>query len=564
MQRSLMLIIGLCCSAAQAICPVWAPGRAEMEMGALQEQLSKWDDAYYRQGLSLVEDERYDALEKKYHDWQRCFRPLSELRLPELMQGGKVVHPVAHVGVKKLADKQAVARWMAGKNALWVQPKVDGVAVTLHYQRGKLVRLISRGDGLRGEDWTEKAKAITAIPQQIPLVAPSVVLQGELFLQMTDHHQAEQGGINARSLVAGAMRRNEASIVLQKLGIFIWAWPEGPRTMPQRLDQLSKAGFGVAANWSKPVASADDVAIWRERWLHEPLPFVTDGVVIHATPPDGANWRPGDNTWSVAWKYSPAKANTEVRSVEFPVGRTGKISAVLNLEPVQLDDKKVSRVSLGSFRRWQQADIIAGDQVAISLAGQGIPRLDGVTWRVAQRDVPSIPDITAFNATSCLVYTPACREQFLARLVWLSDKNVLTLSGVSRSRWQQLMQSGLLTHLFSWLELSRQQLDAIEALTPNRAEQLYHQFSLSRQQPFKRWVKALGVPLPAGALNAMPDDNWQMLLARSEAAWQQLPGVGKRLSQQVVQFLHHPQVQPLITFLEKNQRAQFSDRHGDN
>lgn len=563
MRRSLMLIISLWCGLVQAICPVWAPGRAEMEMGALQAQLGKWDDAYYRQGLSLVEDERYDALEKKYHDWQRCFRPLSELRLPELMQGGKVLHPVAHVGVKKLADKQAVARWMAGKNALWVQPKVDGIAVTLHYQQGKLVRLISRGDGMRGEDWTEKAKAIPAIPQQISLTAASVVLQGELFLQMTDHHQAEQGGVNARSTVAGAMKRNAPSAVLQKLGIFIWAWPEGPIEMQQRLDQLNKTGFAVAASWSKPVVSADDVAIWRERWFHQPLPFVTDGVIIHATPPQGANWRPGDNTWSVAWKYSPAKANTEVRSVEFPVGRTGKISAVLNLEPVQLDDKKVSRVSLGSFRRWQQADIAAGDQVAISLAGQGIPRLDSVTWRVAQRDVPSIPDITAFNTTSCLFYTPACREQFLARLVWLSDKNVLAMSGVSRSSWQQLMQNGLLTHLFSWLELSQQQLDAVKTLTPNRAEQLYHQFSLSRQQPFKRWVKALGVPVPAGALNAMSDDSWQTLLARSEAAWQQLPGVGKRLSRQIVQFLHHPQVQPLITFLEK-QRTQFNDRHGDN
>ena len=563
MQRSLMFMIGLWCGTVQAICPAWAPGRAEMEMSALQEQLGKWDDAYYRQGVSLVEDERYDALEKKYHDWQRCFRPLSRLRLPELMQDGKILHPVAHVGVKKLADKQAVARWMSGKNALWVQPKVDGIAVTLHYRQGKLVRLIGRGDGIRGEDWTEKGKAIPAIPQQIPLTAPSVVLQGELFLQMNDHHQAEQGSVNARSTVAGAMRRKEPSDVLQKLGVFIWAWPEGPAVMQQRLNELKKAGFDVAASWSQPVVSADDVAIWRDRWFHQPLPFVTDGVVIHTTPPKRANWRPGDNTWSVAWKYSPPKANTEVRSIEFPVGRTGKISAVLTLEPVQLDDKKVSRVSLGSFRRWQQADIVPGDQVAISLAGQGIPRLDNVTWRVAQRDVPSIPDITAFNVTSCLAFTPACREQFLARLVWLSGKKGLAMSGISRSSWQQLMQNELITHLFSWLELSRQQLDTVKTLTPHRAEQIYHQFSLSRQQPFKRWVKALGIPLPASAFNAMPDDSWQTLLARDEAAWQQLPGVGKRLSQQIVQFLHHPQIQLLIAFLEK-QRTSFNDRHVDN
>ncbi len=562
--RSIMIIIGLWGSAAQALCPVWTPARAEVELSALQEQLAKWDDAYYRQGLSLVEDERYDALERKYHDWQRCFRPRSELRLPELMQGGKALHPVAHTGVRKLADKQAVAHWMQGKNLLWVQPKVDGIAVTLHYQHGKLVRMISRGDGLRGEDWTEKARAIPAIPQQIPLSAASLVLQGELFLQMTDHQQAEQGGKNARSSVAGAMKRKEASAMLRKLGIFIWAWPEGPTEMQQRLDRLSKAGFAVAAGWSKAVTSADDVALWRDKWFHQPLPFATDGVVIHATPPEGANWRPGDNTWSVAWKYSPVRTSTEVRSVTFPVGRTGKISAVLNLVPVQLDDKKVSRVSLGSFRRWRQADVAPGDQVVISLAGQGIPQLDDVIWRVARRETLSLPDLTAFNATSCLFYTPACREQFLARLVWLSSKDVLAMSGVSRSSWQHLIQNGVLTHLFSWRDLSPQQLEAVEAITPNRVKQLYHQFSLSRQRPFKRWVKALGVPVPAGALNAIADDDWQTLVARSEAAWQQLPGVGKGLSRQIVQFLHHPQVQPLIIWLEKNQRKPLNDRHVDN
>ena len=550
--RSIIVILGLAwCAIVQAFCPVWSPARADVEMQALEKQLSDWDRAYYQQGISLVTDERYDVLEKKYRDWQRCFQPGSEPRSPELAKNGKARHPVAHVGVKKLPDRQAVARWMMGKNPLWVQPKLDGVAVTLHYQSGKLAQVISRGDGLQGEDWTAKARHIPAIPQRIPLTANFLTLQGELYLKMTDHQQSSKGGVNARSVVAGAMRRSEASPLLQQLGIFIWAWPDGPASMQQRLRQLSEAGFSIVAAWSKPVANVDEVAEWRDRWFNQPLPFVTDGVVIHGTPVKGAYWLPGENSWSAAWKYRPAKVTTEVRSVDFPIGRTGKVGAVLNLTPVQLDDKKVSRVNIGSLKRWQKLDIVPGDLVAVSLAGQGIPRFDEVVWRVEKRDKPQAPNAEAFHALSCFYYTPACREQLLARLVWLSGSKALAMTGVSRSSWQHLMQAGQLSHLFSWLTLTPEELHKTEGITPARADWLYHQFSLSRQQPFRRWVKALGVPIPESALNAIADNSWATLLARKVEAWQQLPGTGRTLAGQISNFLHHPQVRQLITYIEE-------------
>jgi len=542
------------CAIAQAFCPVWSPARAEAEVKALEKQLSDWDRAYYEQGVSLVTDERYDALEKKYRDWQQCFRPGSQPRSPALANNGKTQHPVAHAGVRKLPDRQAVARWMMGKQPLWVQPKLDGVAVTLHYRHGKLVRMISRGNGLRGEDWTEKARHIPDIPQRVALDDDPLVLQGELYLKMTDHQQASQGGVNARSIVAGAMRRSENSPLLARLGIFIWAWPDGPASMPQRLQLLSKAGFSVMQAWSKPVSNVDEVADWRERWFRQPLPFVTDGVVIHGTPVRGAYWLPGENSWSVAWKYTPRKVTTEVLSVDFPIGRTGKAGAVLNLSPVQLDDKKVSRVNIGSLKRWQALDIVPGDQVAVSLAGQGIPRLDEVIWRVTKRDRPPVPDAKAFHSLSCFFYTPACREQFLARLVWLSGKKALAMTGVSRSSWQRLMQAGQLTHLFSWLSLSQEELRNITNITPARADWLYHEFSLSRQQPFRRWVRALGVPIPEEALNAITDNSWSTLLTRQAQEWQQLPGTGKTLAGQIVAFLRHPEVRQMITYLEEAQR----------
>ncbi len=562
--NKLWLVLALFAGIAQAACPAWTPARAEQEMKALENQLSAWDDAYYRAGEQKVPDDRYDALALKYQAWQHCFAPGSDLRQPALARNGKVLHPVAHVGVKKVADQQALSRWMAGKDALWVQPKVDGVAVTLHYKRGKLVQVISRGNGLQGEDWTEKARFIPDIPQQIALGSDSLVLQGELYLKMTDHQQTLLGGLNARATVAGAMRRNAPSETLNRLGVFIWAWPDGPATLRERIERLSEAGFPMMGEWSKPVRSAEEVAGWRERWFAQPLPFVTDGVVVHSQPVKGAYWQPGENAWSVAWKYPPATVTTEVRSVDFPIGRTGKISTVLNLVPVKLDDKQVSRVNVGSFNRWREADIVAGDQVAVSLAGQGIPRLDEVVWRVADRTLPELPDATLFHPLSCFSLTPVCRQQLLARLVWLSGRAALTLSGASESTWQRIMQSGQLTHLFSWLTLTAEQLSQIAGITPARANQLYHQFNQTHQQPFKRWVRALGVPVPNKALDALDDDNWQSLLSRKVADWQRLPEIGERRAGQIVTFLQHPDVQALIAFLSTHLQQSISVQHEGN
>lgn len=537
---------------AGAVCPAWTPARAEKEIALLQQQLRHWDDAYFRQGKSLINDADYDTLQQRLIGWQHCFSPTSRDDTARLPADGDRLHPVAHTGVKKLADKLAVAYWMQGRQSLWVQPKVDGLAVTLVYHHGRLVSLISRGDGVRGAEWFDKACAIPAIPLRIETDRPEVILQGELFLQMNDHQQAVQGGQNARAQVAGAMISKHSSPLLTQLGIFIWAWPDGPQAMTARLEQLARWGFTLTKQWSREVKDEEDVAHWRDYWFHAALPFVTDGVVIHqAQRPAGKSWRPGQGEWAVAWKYEPPVVSSEVVSVDFTVGRTGKIAVVLNLLPVQLDDKTVKRVSIGSVRRWQQQDIVPGDQIALSLAGQGIPRLERVIWRVNERHYPQPPDGKTRHALSCFSVTPECREQFLARLSWLSQKHVLNIPGVQRSTWQRLLATGDITHLFSWLTLRPEQIAAASGISVSRARQLWHRFNLTRQQPLRRWVCALGLPLPRAALNALADNQWKALLARQSADWQQLPGVGAVLAEKIVSYLQNAQVQQLIAFLQQ-------------
>ena len=550
------LWLGLCLlnaeSRGKALCPVWSPVRAQQEITRLQEQLRHWDNVYYQQGASPVSDDDYDSLLSRLQQWQRCFAPGEPVHETALPASRGAPHPVAHTGVRKLRDRLAVAYWMQHKSALWVQPKVDGVAVTLVYRHGRLTSLISRGDGVRGEEWRDKAAHIPAIPQRIETSLAEVVLQGELFLQMTDHQQARDGGASARAQVAGAMMRREIGPLLKRTGLFIWAWPDGPPEMTEKLTQLSRWGFDLARQWSQPVSDEEEVAAWRERWFRAALPFATDGVVIHATPSAaGRDWQPGQGSWSAAWKYQPAEVSSEVRAVTFSVGRTGKVAVVLNLQPVQAEDKTIRRISIGSVARWRALDVIAGDQVTLTLAGLGIPRLERVIWRVAERHYPEPPASDDFHATSCLHITPACRAQFLSRLSGLSQKTVLDITGMQRSSWQRLIQHGALTHLFSWLTLTPEQIAAAEGISPARAQRIWLSFRLTRQQPLRRWIAALGLPLPRQALASLPDTQWEALLARTGADWQQLPGVGDVLAQRLVTMLQTPQLRELIAFLQQ-------------
>lgn len=529
-----------------AACPQWSPARAEQEISQLHQQISQWNTDYRKQGASEVSDSVYDQLSARLTQWQRCFgqKTTDQNTLPI---SGTVNHPVAHTGVRKLPDKPALTRWMASKKGLWVQPKVDGVAVTLVYRNGKLAQAISRGNGLKGEEWTEKARQIPALPQTTRGALTNSVLQGELFLRRDGHIQQQMGGLNARAKVAGAMMRRDNSILLRDVGIFIWAWPDGPSAMQQRLTLLTQGGFSLTARYTLAVTSADDVAKIREKWFTSKLPFVTDGVVIRAgAEPDARSWLPGQGSWVAAWKYQPAEQVAEVKNIRFTIGRTGKTGVIALLEPVMLDDKRVQRVNVGSVRRWQQLDIAAGDQIVVSLAGQGIPRIDGVVWRSTSRHKPVPPD-ERFNLLTCFYSSAECNQQFIARLTWLGS--VLDISGTDEAGWRQLHHTHHFEHIFSWLALTPEQLQATPGLSPARGLKLWRRFNLVRQQPFKRWVIALGMPLTQTALNAIDDNRWQQMQDRDEQEWRRLPGIGAEKSRQLVNFTRHPHISGLSGWL---------------
>ena len=552
------ILISILCwqSSVWAVCPAWSPARAQEEISRLQQQIKQWDDDYWKEGKSEVEDGVYDQLSARLTQWQRCFgNETRDVMMPPL--NGAVMHPVAHTGVRKMVDKNALSLWMRERSDLWVQPKVDGVAVTLVYRDGKLNKAISRGNGLKGEDWTQKVRLISAVPQTVSGPLANSTLQGEIFLQREGHIQQQMGGINARAKVAGLMMRQDDSDTLNSLGVFVWAWPDGPQLMTDRLKELATAGFTLTQRYTRAVKNADEVARVRNEWWKAKLPFVTDGVVVRAAKePESRHWLPGQAEWLVAWKYQPVAQVAEVKAIQFAVGKSGKISVVASLAPVMLDDKKVQRVNIGSVRRWQEWDIAPGDQILVSLAGQGIPRIDDVVWRGAERTKPTPPE-NRFNSLTCYFASDVCQEQFISRLVWLGAKQVLGLDGIGEAGWRALHQTHRFEHIFSWLLLTPEQLQNTPGIAKSKSAQLWHQFNLARKQPFTRWVMAMGIPLTRAALNASDERSWSQLLFSTEQFWQQLPGTGSGRARQVIEWKENAQIKKLGSWLAAQQITGF-------
>lgn len=532
-----------------ADCPNWAAPRAQREITQLGDKIRQWDKAYYFDHHSSVDDSVYDRARATLARWNRCYPDFaSAVKPPHAAQGRTVAHPVVQTGLEKLRSADAVARWLARGGDTWIQPKVDGVAVTLVYRRGQLARMISRGDGQRGQDWTALARRIPAIRQTIPDTREELVLQGELYWQLHGHIQAH-GSDNARGRVSGAMASNELSQAQREsLALFVWDWPRGPQSIPARIAALRDLGYDTSAYIHK-VSTLAQVRRWRERWYRQPQPFATDGIVLRRSErPAAANWQAQPPAWAAAWKHPAAMALAQVTDVAFPVGRTGNIVPVVEIEPTLLDDREIRRVSSGSFERWQTLDIRPGDQLRIALAGQTIPRILDVILPAADKVELPVPDPDDYNPLSCWHPQPGCEAQFLARAQWLGEQ--LGFRGIGEARWRALQEAGLLPDLLSWTSLSETQLRAVPGIGQKRAEKLLTHFHRAQQRDFQHWMRALGMP----SANQLPKETWQgasfeAFAAHSEKDWQQLPGIGPKRARDLTRFLQHREVLALRTQL---------------
>nr|WP_314478925.1 NAD-dependent DNA ligase LigB [uncultured Pseudomonas sp.] len=527
-------------------CPDWNLSRTHAEIAQLSATLAQWDERYHRDGVALVADELYDQSRDHLAHLQRCVGLATDAS-PLASASGPVAHLIPHTGVEKLPDLTRVAGWMAGKTDIWVQPKVDGVAVSLVYRQGRLTQLISRGDGVQGHDWSRHIAQLEGVARQLP-EPRDLSLQGELYLHLGEHIQAAAGGINARGTVAGLLARRQLSDEQgARIGLFVWDWPEGPDQQAERLSQLARLGFADSQRYSVAIDTPEDAARWRDLWFGTPLPFASDGVILRqGKRPPAERWKAKPPYWIAAWKYPHARKLAQVREVRFQVGRTGKVTPIVHVEPVTLDDRRVTRISLGSLARWQALDVRPGDQIAISLAGLTIPRFDQVVHRSVERQPVNVPADGRHHAHSCWKAEEGCNEQLIARLSWLSGKHGLGLAGMGPGTWRRLVEAGLVSTMTDWLELDAERLLQVPGLGKRSVAQLLAGFEQSRSRPFSQWIRGLGAPIGKG----MPlTDDWPTVVSQTRAQWQALPGIGPKRATELVAFFAAAEVQAIGAYL---------------
>ncbi|MEA3253293.1 MAG: NAD-dependent DNA ligase LigB [Pseudomonadota bacterium] len=554
------LILGFALGGIQAHaadCPPGGPAQRQAALAQLSARITRWDEAYYQDGRRLVEDGVYDAAKRRQLDWRICLqeagnesvgRPLPSTTAP------LVAHPIAQTGLDKADSRQAVANWLADRDdrSLWVQPKVDGVAVTLVYRGGTLSAAISRGDGVQGQDWLTQARLIEAIPERLNAAPDRVILQGELYAKRPGHVQARDGTDGARAAVVGLMARERLDkSAAASIGLFVWDWPNGAAELPARNAQLAAWGFSDAQAYSLPVDTLAEVVAQRQAWFNSPLPFASDGIVLRQSRrPAAATWRPEPPGWALAWKYPAQRTLAVVEGIDFSVGRTGRITPVAELAPVTLNDRTVRRVSLGSLDRWRELDVRPGDQLRVALAGLTIPQVDGVVLRRQPRPAIDAPEADDYGPWSCLTPGPGpgCREQFVARLDWLSSDQGLDLTGIGEGTWLQLVESGLVDDLLAWQTLDRATLEALPGVGEARARQWLESFEDAQRRPAIAWLRALGLPPVDEEVlrQASPTLSLAALRQRTIAQWQRVEGIGPVRSEALWRFLNGPQTAPLL------------------
>lgn len=537
---------------------------AEAEIQQLQALLNNWNKAYYQEGISLVSDTVYDQSLQRFYQLNRCLPAFSlEIFNHSLSSNNLAKHPIAQTGLTKVLQPSEAKSWVenqlaAGKR-LWVQPKADGVAISLHYQQGKLVKAISRGDGITGQDWTAAVLTIPSLPKQLSTfnelaLADEVLLQGELVLKMNNHRQAEDVTNLARSQVAGLMqRKNLTQQEAAKLAVFIWDWPNSQLDFSQQEEVLTAWGFELNKGLSQEVSSFEQVENWHHRWFTGALSMATDGLVIKALPRPAANtWQAKPPTWALAIKHPAQEAITQVEAITFTLGRTGKVTPKAIFRPLELDQRQLSQASLGSLAKLQQLDLQQGDLISIKLAGSAIPQISQVLARNEPRQPLTLPVAELFNRLTCLtlaqvqasLYPSLCQEQFIARLTWLSSKQGLNITGVSSASWQQLVKEGLVTNLTDWLNLTTSQVSQLHGWQTASSRKLIHSLQAARQQSFIVWLKALGLPANKHQLALIEKQqlNWQQLNALRLDEFQSL-GFGNKQAENFINYLDEEEIQ---------------------
>lgn len=496
---------------------------------------------YYEQDSPKISDYEYDMMFKELCELEEKFPEIKTVDSPTVRVGGKALdkfekftHNVrmgsltdvfSYEELREFTDR--MKEELGEEVEYSVEPKIDGLSVSLIYRDGVFVKGATRGDGEIGEDVTENLKTIKSIPLKLNEKLPYLCVRGEVYMPKAVFNQLnevrEEAGqplfANPRNAAAGSLRQLDPKIAAsRRLEILVFNLQEGslysdgrePKTHLEALDRLDCLGFTTV---SKRICATgyDEVAKHIE-YLGEhrdDLEFDMDGAVVKINDLDKRIViGEGSSTpkWAVAYKYPPEEKETKLISVDIQVGRTGVLTPTANLEPVRLAGTTVSRATLHNAQFIAERDIRIGDTVVVRKAGEIIPEI--IRSVGAKRDGSEIP----FNmpeycpscgsrvvrdecgegaATRCI--NPACPAQTTRSITHFASKGAMNIDGLGPQVVELLLSNGKITDIADLYNLKIEDVEGLDRMGKKSAEKLVNAINESKSRGLERLLFALGI-----------------------------------------------------------------------
>lgn len=560
-----LLCITFHLSARADDCPQWNEQKAAKNINSLFDEVADHDDLYFNQNAPVISDSEYDALIVRLKHWQACF-PAIEIKthFPQNPQNKSTVNHQARMGsLKKARSDEEVKRFLqriSGSEVL-VQPKIDGVAVELVYKNDHLIQASTRGNGEAGVDILNHIRQMPLIPKTLMRQGNDepgdLILHGELFTRLDQTATSIlESYASARHLVAGQLSRPEPDTeAVKTIDFFPWHWIDSPYNSDfQSINSLAQKGFSLPLEYTHKVQSYRSIKQMLEHYAAiKKSIFLMDGIVIKADSKalkSQLGWAGNTPVWAMAWKFPPETATSEVQAIEFTIGRTGHITPVIHIDPVVIQNRTVSTVSLGGIQNLKRKDLATGDHISIKLKGNAIPVFGKVLFRPENRSIPEFPDTNRYTPFTCLSISPDCEEQFTARLIWLTGKQGLDLSAVNKPVIHQWGQTGTVQTL---VDILRLQQTSLQAVGMSLLEIQQYRKSIRKPKSLEQQIRVLSIPgIGKSTARQLTGCITTLRGLLSQQLRDECAAIGGKRMDNLRDYVNRKEIRELIEFLDKS------------
>ncbi|MFW6071571.1 MAG: NAD-dependent DNA ligase LigA, partial [Candidatus Bipolaricaulota bacterium] len=516
---------------------------AKEALESLREAIRYHNYRYYVENDPEISDYEYDQLMRDLQALEEKFPSLVTPDSPTQHVGGEpqdelgsVEHPEPMLSLQAAYEKEEVANFdetcrdelSLEEVEYLAEPKYDGLAIELIYENGSLSVASTRGDGETGEEVTENIKTIREIPLSLiredgKEVPERLVVRGEVYMRKDEFREMNERRVeegkdpfaNPRNAAAGSLRQLDPKVTARRpLRIFCYDVAEVEEHGFESQEEITEAlpGWGLRANrdWIRVCRGVDELVGYHEELgeRREDLPYEIDGVVYKVndlSQQDVLGSRERDPRWALAYKFQPLRGSSQVKDIRAQVGRTGSLTPIAYLEPVQIGGVEVKRASLHNQSEVEKKDIKIGDEVLVERAGDVIPQVvkslpeerDGSEQKFTMPENCPVCDadvVISEDKQHAYCTNASCPAQVRERLIHFASRGGMDIEGLGEKIAEQFIETGLVDSLDDLYELEKEDLTSLERFAEKSSRNLLDEIEESKDQTLARFLYALGIP----------------------------------------------------------------------